>query len=237
MLEDTILYLFSVKVISITADFWEKKVLLFFVDQHGQRHTYILRNYTPYILIHPNNADIDPCDVETHLGDSTSVVRIEVHEMTPLVGFTNERQDRVFRIYYNDIGHKYRIMKQLEQMDVTVLHRRISDELHLLHTTGWRLQSWFRLEGTPMRKTFVDNGQSGSIKIGQLIPTIAPMPIPPLSYAVIRLTIKSSTATTSNLFAPDHTIPQDVIQSCEIRRGLLNKPADTMLTTVIDMPK
>jgi hypothetical protein len=211
MSEPTMLYLFSVKVVSITAEYWEKKPLLFFVDQHGQRHTYILRNYTPYILIRPNNEDIDPCDVETHLGDTKSIIRIEVHEMTPLVGFTNGRKDRVFRIYYNDVGHKYRIMKQLEEMDVTVLHRRFSDELHLLHTTGWSLQSWFRLDGLPVRMAFVDNGQSGSVKVGQLVPSFAPMPLPPLSYAVIRMTIKSSTATASNLFAPDHTIIQDVI--------------------------
>jgi DNA polymerase elongation subunit (family B) len=233
MSEPTMLYLFSVKVVSITAEYWEKKPLLFFVDQHGQRHTYILRNYTPYILIRPNNEDIDPCDVETHLGDTKSIIRIEVHEMTPLVGFTNGRKDRVFRIYYNDVGHKYRIMKQLEEMDVTVLHRRFSDELHLLHTTGWSLQSWFRLDGLPVRMAFVDNGQSGSVKVGQLVPSFAPMPLPPLSYAVIRMTIKSSTATASNLFAPDHTIIQDVIQSCEIRRGRLNGNADDMTTTVM----
>jgi len=233
--QTTMLYLFSVQVLSITSNQWDKKPLFFCVDQHGKRHTYILRNYTPYILIRPNNEGIEPCDVEEHLGDlSTMITRIEEHTMTPLVGFTNGREDRVLRVYYPEVGHKYRLLKRLEEMDVTVLHRRFSDELHLLHTTGWKLQSWFRLDGSPNRMTFSDNGPSGTIKMAQLVPMeSSPMPIPPLSYAFIRLTIKSSTATQTNLFAPDYTIKQDVIQACEVRIGHLNS-RDTLCTTVIE---
>jgi DNA polymerase elongation subunit (family B) len=233
MVETTLLYLFSVQVVSISSNRWVREPLLFFVDQHGDRHTYILRNYAPYILLRPDNASIEPCDVEKHLGDSVSIIRIEEHLMTPLVGFTNARKDRVFRLYYAEVGQKYRLMKMLEEMEVTILHRRFNDELHLLHITGWSLHSWFRLDGASYHKNFVDHGRSGSVKVEQLVPvSSAPMPIPPLSYAYIRLTIKSSTATATNLFSPDHTIAQDVIQACELRVGRLNSK-EPLCTTVL----
>jgi DNA polymerase elongation subunit (family B) len=220
------LYLFSVQVISISSDYWSKRPLLFFVGADGTRHTYILGDYTPYILVRCLDENIEGPDIETHLGDSMSVIRIVEHTMTPLVGFTNNRQDRVFRVYFSDIGAKYRIIKQLEELSVCVLHKRISDESHLLHTTGWTLQSWYQLSGEPRLSSFVDNGLSGSIRSRDLVPLEHPfMPIPPLSYVYIRLTIKSSTATPSNLFCPDHTLAHDVIQSCELRLGRLDQTA------------
>ena len=227
------LYLFSVQVISITPDHWAKKPLLFFVNAEGQRHTYILRDYTPYILIRPLDENIEPTDIETHLGVSTSITRVTEHIMTPLVGFTNNRQDRVFRVYFSDVGHKYRIMKQLEELSVTILHRRMSDASHLLHTTGWTLQSWYTMSGQPRLSSFVDNGVSGEIQTRNLVSLEQPfMPLPPLSYAYIRLTIKSSTATPSNLFSPDHTLTRDVIQSCELRLGRLDRTDDPTIVHI-----
>jgi DNA polymerase elongation subunit (family B) len=220
------LYLFSVQAISICSDKWAKKPLLFFVDTTGKRHTYILADYIPYVLVRCQDENIEVPDLDTHLAECTSVAHVVEHMMTPLVGFTNNRQDRVFRVYYSDLGEKYRIIKKLEELAVTILHKRISDESHLLHTTGWKLQSWYRMSGKPRLSSFVDNGLSGSIRTRDLLITKhAVMPIPPLSYVYIRLTIKSSTATPSNLFCPDHTLAHDVIQSCELRLGRLDLTA------------
>ena len=223
-------YLFSVQVLSTTSDPWQKRPLLFFVDETGRRHTCTLRDYAPYVLLKPNREDISVEDVESCLQSVSMVtdngreipreipfLRVEEHTMTPLVGFTNNRQDRVFRVYYEDLAHKYRLMKRLEtELDTTVLHRRYGEEIHLLHATGWRLQSWFRLTELPTR--------GGTICVKHMVPlAVAPMAIPPMSYAYIRMTIRSSTATPSNLFAPTHTIRQDVIQACELRVGRLDR--------------
>ena len=228
------LYLFGVQVTSITADEWDKQVVLLFVDQSGHRHSYLLRNYVPYILVMSLDGNVEASDLETMLKDAESVVRVETHHMTPLVGFTNSRQDTVFRVYYDELGRKYSLMKQLEAQQLTILHRRFSDEMQFLHTTGWTLHTWFSLAAPPRYcAAFLDHGACGSVTVDQLTPvTVAVMPVPPLTFAYLRLTIRSSTATRSNLFLPDHTIVNDAIQACELRLGRLDTATDTVCTVL-----
>ena len=115
----SVVYLFSVQVLSIGPNVWEKQPVLFFVDQQGRRSTYVVRDYVPYLLCRPQDDSLEPCDVEGYLDD----VRVEEHRMTPLVGFTNNRQDRVFRVYYPGAGQKSRMIQKLEELAVVVLHQ------------------------------------------------------------------------------------------------------------------
>jgi len=239
MTAPTVLYLFSVQVVSVTRDRWEQQPVLYFVDTEGRRHTYTIRNYVPSLLLRPDNENLEPSDVEDHLRECdppSSLVRIEESWMTPLVGFTNHRKDRMFRLYYASVGQKSRLVKQLQDLAVTVLHQNFSQELQFLHSTGWTLQSWYTLEGSmSSAPSFVDQGFSGSLRLAQLHPqSTLPMPIPPLSVAYIRLTIKSSTATRANRFVPDHTIDNDRIEVCEVRVGRLDRPGWTR--TVLESP-
>ena len=231
------LYLFSVQVTSLTADTWAKQPVLLFVDTTGQRHSYVLRDYLAHLLLLPTDSCLEPSDVEEHLGELAGCMsHLDVETRVPLVGFTNARADRVFRLWYADLGHKYRLLKRLETLAVEVLHRRVSDEMLLLHTTGWKLQSWFRMEGAARHHgSFMDHGRSGSICPAQLVPLLMPpMPIPPLSYAFVRLALRSSTATPANVFLPDHTLPHDAIQACELRVGQLNSPHAPVSTILVN---
>mgnify|MGYP003914655051 CR=1 FL=1 len=231
------LYVFSVQVTSVTSDKWARKPVLFCVDTTGVRYTLVVTNYRPYVLVRPNDVAIETFDVETHLADDRLSVD-EVHEcqMTPLVGFTNNRQDRLFRVYYTNIGDKRRIMKRLDTLDVTVVHRGYSDEMQLLHSTGWTLQSWYTLKRTPRSGRLNTGGVSGNMLIQDLVSLPTPcMPIPPVSYVYIRATIHSSTATPTNLFLPDHTIAKDRVQACELRHGRLDTETDDECT-VLSVP-
>lgn len=209
------LFLFSIQCISTTKDKWDKNPILFFVDSNGNRYTKKLSDYTPYILIQPNNDSIEPMDIDSCLMDENRIksttLRIEEVYMTPLVGFTNNRKDRLFKLFYSKLSDRYTIMKTLEtNLDITILHRSFSNEMLLLHITGWRLQKWYRVEnGTGNHQTkcedlkMIDGNDS----------------LPPLSFVIVRLTVRSSTATTSNIFLPDHSIDSDIIECCDMTTG------------------
>lgn len=228
------LYLFSVQCTTISSDQWSKKPILFFVDLSGRRYTFILSDYVPYILLKPRNDDLESTDIETYLDEHcshVSITMVDECEKTPLVGFTNNRKDKLFRVHFRDIGSKYRIMKQLEGLDVSVVHRGFSNEMLLFHITGLKLQQWYKFDGRYSVMSFMESGISGSISLESLTKLVeAPVPIPPLSFAHIRLTVRSSTATSSNAFIPDHTIQNDVIQSCEFRLGSIDH--DTVSRTL-----
>ena len=218
------LYLFSVQCVSTTRDTWDRKPLLFFVDERGDRHTYRVRDFLPHILVRCGSDDLEPSDVEDMLSEELLdlVDHVDAVTRTPLIGFTNNRQDRLFRIFYRELRSKYRLRKHLETLDVTILHRGLTDELQLLHTTGLRLQQWYRLSSASAAK-LGNTGISGTISWRSLEHAAeAPMPIPPLSFAYIRLVIRSSTATAANVFLPDHAIEGDAIQACEVRLGHLH---------------
>jgi DNA polymerase elongation subunit (family B) len=222
------IYLFSVQCISITRDPWAKKPVLFFVDENGRRETHVLKDYEPFVLIRPSNDCLEPMDVEhddkiAHVRDD--IIRIEEHVMTPLVGFTNNRKDRMFRVYYRDIGRKHRIMKALQLLDVTIVHQSFRDELLLLHITGWTLQKWYTCTNT-LHSTL-------SIRQRDLTPDTTES-IAPLSFAFIRIVPKSSTATSSNVFLPDHRIGEDVIQAACLRMYRIGESTPVSYCTIRD---
>ena len=220
------LFLFSIQCLATTTtDKWSKKPVLFFVDAYGKRHTKIVSNYVPYVLVHPRNESLDPSDVEACLLDdkriTSKTLYVEEVFMTPLVGFTNDRHDRLFKIHYTNICDKYAITTTLEsEIDVTVIHGSFSNEMLLLHITGWRLQKWYHCDNETVH-----------VKRGDLSMDPEDDTLPPLSFAFIRLTIKSSTATSSNVFLPDHTIPNDTIECCGISKGRIGM--DTVETYTI----
>ena len=229
------LYLFSVQCTTISSDVWSKKPILFFVDLSGRRFSFILSDYVPYILLKPRNEDLETSDIESYLIENCpnlSIDRVDECKKTPLVGFTNNRMDKLFRVHFRDIGSKYRIMKHLEGLDVSIIHRGFSNEMLLFHITGLKLQSWYTFDGRYTPLSFMENGISGSISRESLTKLEdSPVPIPPVSFAHIRLTVRSSTATSSNAFLPDHTIEHDTIQSCEFRLGRIDQ--DTVSSTRI----
>ena len=212
------LFLFSIRCISTTSrDVWDKRPVLFFVDSIGRRHTKTLTDYEPFILIRPNNDSIETMDVDNCLMDENRIkshnIRTEEVQMTPLVGFTNNRKDRLFKVFYSKLCDKYIIMKTLEtSLDITIMHKSFSNEMLLLHITGWKLQRWYTVDTM---------NSSNRLKCVDLQLVEGNDSLPPLSFVILRLTIRSSTATTSNIFLPDHSIESDVIECCSMTTGCI----------------
>jgi DNA polymerase elongation subunit (family B) len=209
-------FLFSIRCISTTQNKWDKKPVLFFVDITGKRHTRILSDYNAYVLVQPNSdsieaMDIEQCVMEGEGSYNRSVTSVEETILTPLVGFTNNRKDRLFKVHYSKLGDRYSIMRTLtSELDVTILHKSFSNEMLLLHITNFRLQKWYN----------VDNVHASNIihiKRNNLQLDLIDASLPPLSYVFLRLTVKSSTATSSNVFLPDHNIQNDKIESCDFK--------------------
>ena len=126
--------------------------------------------------------------------------------MTPLVGFTNNRQDTCYKLSYHNLSCKYKLVEHLKTRGLScqdvqytekidVLHERLSDVSLFLHRTDLRRYVWV--------KAHVENGFISNINI---IDCALP---PKLHVAYLRVVARSSTATPTNAFAPNASIEQD----------------------------
>lgn len=220
------LYLFACSVQPISQAHWQRTIILFFVDADGQRRSYAVSDYWPSLLVQPMNPDFTEEDIEQLLQaeNQHNMADIEIREVirTPLVGFTNHRQDRLFKIRYRWLSQKYLLRETITRASdghLLLLHENIPDDVQFLHEQGWRLQRWYRHTKTPVITTprFVDQGICATISINGLhILPESPM-IPPIAFAFVRLYAHSSTATRTNIFNPDHNIPQDRILAVSLR--------------------
>jgi DNA polymerase elongation subunit (family B) len=239
------LYLYSCQALYVRKgkQTWgTKQIHLFFVDARGQQCTKVVTDYRPYLLLRCHDPGMTSEQVQewvTSTNDeenktvkdgnvSEEIVLVDTINLTPLMGFTNHRQDILFRIHYRELQRRRQVSQCVEKGcpgGPTILHADISDEIQFLHTTNWRLQRWYDVKAT-----------STTMKISDmtLLPEdVLPCSIPPLTYAYVRIHALSSTATALNQYDPNHELPQDAVTACELVSYVLGQETTTKKTTYL----
>jgi DNA polymerase elongation subunit (family B) len=231
-----LLYLYSCQSLYVrnAGGYGMKQIHLFFVDQVGTKVHKVVQDYKPYVLLQCDDQDMSVDQIQEwaattvdqgSLKDgnvSEEIVHVDTVDLTPLMGFTNNRKDTLFRVHYQQLQRRRQVVQHLESGcpgGPTVLHKNISDEVQFLHLTKWRLQAWYTVADAPVA--------SLNMKDAALLEGDPPMSIPPLTYVYLRIHAKSSTATSMNNFDPNHELPQDVVTDCELVSYVLGQETTT----------
>ena len=176
-----------------------------------------MSDYRPYILVRPLEDETTDTDLEQFLLQGLyqgkeyqyhqTVTGIEETQMTPVVGFHNQARHRLFRLYLSNIGKRRKVQTALEaSASYLVVQPRVTDTMRLFQETGWRLQRWYRL--TFPQASRRSGWDSLRLFMVQMQDSDA---MPPMTCLTLRVHARSSTATRSNMFAPDWSIPDDTI--------------------------
>lgn len=221
-------YLYSCQLLACSSEPWNRKICMHFVDNEGVQRSFFLEDHDPCIILRFSNSDFDDVtNVEDYLQHIFQQHNIDLYRMvshitcenrTPVVGFSNERSDNLFTVHLNDIFHRGKFTKTIDAHNelstcaddiICILHRRVNDIMSLLHTTGWRLHSWFALNDN-LRTT--SSGRIGRIYKHDIrvYPSYNKQVHLPILF--LRISSHSSTATRSNIFSPDHAISDDYIE-------------------------
>ena len=150
--------------------------------------------------------------------------------MTPLVGFTANRQDTVLKISYHGLQKRYNLLKHLEEhglmvphasvtgvnTKITVIHARVSPINAFLHESDLTLQTWYDFDFSGHSKPlsvvdadiFLDRFDWQRLK---KVDTMQQSMIPALKFMALRSHAHSSTATAANMFQADPTLKGDFL--------------------------
>lgn len=139
-----------------------KKLWLFGVDRNGYSVSVHVNDFAPTFLIKspdlwaPDDIDAE-CELEDFLREicaETTARNLEGEfvRMTPFIGFTNCRKDRMVRIKCRNIHDCTVVTKHLEMRRFTMYHeelRSFTPAIQFLHQTGLEYQTW--IDVTSMR--------------------------------------------------------------------------------------
>ena len=232
------LYLYSAQVCAEVGRPWDRQILLHFVDESGTPTSYRVNDYQPALLLRPESAEQDEHDLSDILArvlkeqkkDYSEIVSaLEAEQRVPVVGFTNGRSDTVYRVTVDHMYNRGVVQKAIESynetapegMRLVVLHRAVNDLLYFFHTTNWRLHSWYTQMGLRVHPHAVTSISQRQLALAGGTTSMIP---PVLPVLFLRIVAKSSTATRTNAFNPDHTITEDTIQCVHVCMVYLNQP-------------
>ena len=231
------LYLYSCQVLGRVKTPWNRQLHLHFVDRQWRHQTFVLLDYCPTILLRCSDAEADVAallEQSVHWSSHTSPVqRVDVENRTPVIGFHNSTQHTLHRVTLDHLYQRRKAIQSIERYNRTkdpqlpqlcVLHTRVTDPMAVLAQQGWRLHSWYRLEGrvqTPL------GGPRGfrTTQLHILTPAEAGHP----RVAFLRMQAHSSTATRTNQFQPDPTIANDRVLAVHLELCVHGAPRATMV--------
>ena len=96
-------------------------------------------------------ADIESSRMESQYyksnGDETNWIHdARFRYMSPFIGFTNNRQDRLIEITCSSIATRSKVVKYLESKLQVLYHKDFKDSNQLLQQTNWSMQDWFTVD-------------------------------------------------------------------------------------------
>lgn len=165
-------------------------------------------------------------------------LRVDFVDLQPVLGFRHLRKDRIMRIRFTNLFHKWPLKKLFSTKEepfvskctvgswdlgfVELLHSQNHSENVFLHRSDLRIGTWVRLKG----KSLLPAGRS---KDGTLIrvrtsqsdmeavdpkhlrPGEVLPDLPPLVVAYLSITVKSSLSTSTSQLAPKASIKEDEV--------------------------
>jgi DNA polymerase elongation subunit (family B) len=271
------LYIYSVTCCLLPAIHkYKRYIVLFCVNETNESITLVIdpTTWKPFILVSVDGPDAPTArdtaivqDALEQVDDAVSFgkggLTAEPVMMTPLLGFTNNRKDVLWRLRFDDPAYHNRIIKHLTEhgigpkidpssagleavadsndttyrpKDVTVRHEQMKPVDQFLFTSGLRIASWIEVTAglRPMHSATTSSSQCFMIGAGNINALeTPPMPVPPLTLAYIRVDALSSSATRTNLFGADPTRAEDVLQCIAVTVTRLDKPKDKPIEHVL----
>ena len=137
-----------VQTMSIHGDQHHSKQLwIFGVDSCGKSVAIEAQGFTPWILVDfsdSSGAFIDEDDIESELKDAPFNAEFKRWDMTPFIGFTNNRKDRLFKVSCQTIKDYYHMVKYFLNSEYSIFHYKPKYDMigKFIHDTGIRYQSW-----------------------------------------------------------------------------------------------
>lgn len=236
-------YLYSCQMVAHGSEPWNRKVCLHFIDRDGIQRSFFLVDHDPFVLLRFVNTDIDNVEVAEeslqHIlsshntkgsSDLQSILdRITSETQTPVVGFSNNRSDILFKVHLKEIYNRGKLTRAIDAHNETehandhviVLHRRVNDIMSLLHETGWRLHTWYNLDISQTTSSgFIGNLFRQRL---EMLPSFGGTVHLPILY--FRISARSSTATRNNIFQPDHSISDDCVEVIQTTLRYMDEPS------------
>lgn len=154
------------KAVVKTAEY-VKTLWLLGVDQHGYSVSVAVQDFSPTFLIKSpdtwDSSDAQAVDDLTDLvdtinegtrgeGSSDKIKSVDFVMMTPFLGFTNNRKDRMVKFTCRNITDCAVVVKYLESMKFTMYHedlRSFTPAIQFIQQTGIEYQTW--VEVSPIR--------------------------------------------------------------------------------------
>lgn len=160
---------FNLQKITVRSSDYVKTLWLMGVDQHGYSVSVAVQDFSPTLLIKSPDtwdaSDANAVDDLTDLvdtlheatkgqGSSEKIKSVDFVLLTPAIGFTNGRQDRMIKITCHSLTDHALVVKYMESRKFTMYHediRAFTPAVQFLQQTGVEYQSW--VEVTPIRYT------------------------------------------------------------------------------------
>ncbi len=158
--------LFCLQNMAVKYHYKNRQLWLFGVDSHGYSVAVGLTDFYPSLLVGPcptigadlelwrSTVNVDIFESKTNQGcqteedDAEEYIRaVVVEERTPLIGFTNGRRDKLFRVICNGLGAYADVLQHLQAGSYKVYHEDWSPLNQFLHQTGFQYQDWLQVTG------------------------------------------------------------------------------------------
>jgi DNA polymerase elongation subunit (family B) len=215
---------------------YDRQLVVWCLDEHGHNTAVLVEDFQPWLDVFPvdSAAGTDSSSLNAAIEEMNEskdawkreVTHGEVRQMTPLVGFTNNRKDNVWRLYMVNESARWRLSKSLEEDKALlgrdhvikcVLHDKFKGAQQFLFSTGLRRHTWIEVSNKQLNK--VETGAftcpAFRVRSYERLSTITEnVPIDPVrQHVTVRVVAKSSTATLTTPFAASADIKSDEVQA------------------------
>ena len=215
----------------------------FCVDEDSKSVHLRMLVYEPYILLLPEMdlEDFDESAFLEELGCREQILGLELVTKTPLVGFTNNRQDTLIRLNFVNLAscnaarpHIRKLIKDGAIGIRCIIHEKIQPHLQILHDMKLRLQSWIEVDNrVKLNRQSGDRDISHALRFywcsqNQIKPLTTFRPAPRLNVICVRLFALSNSSTKSNIYSPNASEKRDEIKGIGVK--MLHKPGSHIIT-------
>ncbi len=212
-------------------DGYKKQLLLFGYANSGRSIMLKINHYNPYILVLPNQEDMEQYGNELYLNyvkinfnleHKTNIQSVDVHRAMP-VGFTGHRIDSLIKIFYNFENERFGIVKAINDTKQfgnirlsQIIHSKVSVETQFLLEKGLHLQKWASIQNFHFLNhdlSFNENIAIDSFR-NQIVPCQDKEQLNKIltpNLIILRTFAHSSLATRTNYLYPNAKLKEDVI--------------------------
>lgn len=134
-------------------DKWTKYPILLAVDEEGRLAHIVPNGYTPYVLF-KSEASLEELEEAAQFMDivyykNRGGLRVEECHMTPVVGFTNNRSDKMYKLFYDRLNIRSKLVKRLREEGIGATKHDLDELVKRLSWMRDKLATKFGKNVTP----------------------------------------------------------------------------------------